>query len=202
MYGDGEYDIAGFVVGVVDKKKIIDGSTIQPGDVVLGLGASGVHSNGFSLVRRLLLEQKGYKLDQHIEELGGPLGHVLLEPTKIYVKTILKMIETIGVKGMAHITGGGFLENIPRVLPAGVNVEIEYGSWPILPIFELMQRDGGISNNDMFRTFNMGIGMVIIVPAEQADEALRIANECGEKAYRLGIVTGGDRVVTFQGADV
>ncbi len=202
MYSDGEYDIAGFVVGVVDKKKIIDGSTIQPGDVVLGLGSSGVHSNGFSLVRRLLLEQKGYKLDQHIEELGGTLGHVLLEPTKIYVKTILKLIETIGVKGMAHITGGGFLENIPRVLPAGVNVEIEYGSWPILPIFELMQRDGGISNNDMFRTFNMGIGMVIIVPAEHADEALRIANECGEKAYRLGIVTEGDRVVTFQGADV
>ncbi len=202
MYSDGEYDIAGFVVGVVDKKKIIDGSTIQPGDVVLGLGSSGVHSNGFSLVRRLLLEQKGYKLDQHIEELGGTLGHVLLEPTKIYVKTILKLIETIGVKGMAHITGGGFLENIPRVLPAGVNVEIEYGSWPILPIFELMQRDGGISNNDMFRTFNMGIGMVIIVPAEHADEALRIANECGEKAYCLGIVTEGDRVVTFQGADV
>ena len=202
MYSDGEYDIAGFVVGVVDKKKIIDGSTIQPGDVVLGLGSSGVHSNGFSLVRRLLLEQKGYKLDQHLEELGGQLGHVLLEPTKIYVKTILKMIETVGVKGMAHITGGGFLENIPRVLPAGVNVEIEYGSWPILPIFELMQRDGGISNNDMFRTFNMGIGMVIIVPAEQADEALRIANEFGEKAYRLGIVTEGDRVVTFQGADV
>lgn len=202
MYGSGEYDIAGFTVGIVDRKKIINGSTISPGDAVLGLASSGVHSNGFSLVRKLLLEHKGYKLQDHVEELGGILGNVLLEPTKIYVKSILAMLDQIKIKGMAHITGGGFIENIPRVLPAGVNVEIEYGSWPIHPIFSLMQREGDISNNDLFRTFNMGIGMVVIVPAEQAEEALKIAAELGEKAYGIGTVTSGQQVVTFKGAIV
>ncbi|WP_135557390.1 phosphoribosylformylglycinamidine cyclo-ligase [Paenibacillus cymbidii] len=203
MYADGEYDIAGFTVGIVDKKKIIDGRSIRPGDAVLGLASSGVHSNGFSLVRRLLLEQKGYKLDRHIEALGErTLGEVLLEPTRLYVKSVLALIDKVQVKGMAHITGGGFLENIPRVLPAGVNVQIDYGSWPILPIFELMQKDGNISNNDMFRTFNMGIGMVVIVPAEQAEEALALASSLGEQAYRIGTVTEGEQVVTFNGAVV
>ncbi|MBO9606137.1 MAG: phosphoribosylformylglycinamidine cyclo-ligase [Paenibacillaceae bacterium] len=203
MYADGEYDIAGFTVGIVDKKKIIDGRSIRPGDAVLGLASSGVHSNGFSLVRRLLLEQKGYKLDQRIEALGErTLGEVLLEPTRLYVKSVLALIDKVQVKGMAHITGGGFLENIPRVLPAGVNVQIDYGSWPILPIFELMQKDGSISNNDMFRTFNMGIGMVVIVPAEQAEEALALASSLGEQAYRIGNVTEGEQVVTFNGAVV
>ncbi|NOU99546.1 phosphoribosylformylglycinamidine cyclo-ligase [Paenibacillus planticolens] len=202
MYADGEYDIAGFTVGIVDKKKIIDGTTIRPGDVVLGLASSGVHSNGFSLVRRLLLEEKGYTLQGHVEELGDKLGNVLLEPTKLYVKPILAMLEDMAIKGMAHITGGGFIENIPRVLPDGVNVEIQYGSWPILPIFSLMQREGGISNNDMFRTFNMGIGMVIIVNADDAEKAIAAAEAQGEKVYRLGVVTEGERAVTFQGAVV
>lgn len=203
MYADGEYDIAGFTVGIADRAKIIDGSTIQPGDAVIGLASSGVHSNGFSLVRKLLLEQHGYKLTDELPELGGQtLGAALLEPTKIYVKTALKLIESVNVKGMAHITGGGFIENIPRMLPANVNVNIEYGSWPVLPIFALMQSKGGISHRDMFTTFNMGIGMVVVVPAGQADEALRIAGECGEKAYRLGSVTPGGKAVTFTGADV
>jgi phosphoribosylformylglycinamidine cyclo-ligase len=202
MYAQGEYDIAGFTVGIVDKKKIIDGTTIRPGDVVLGLASSGVHSNGFSLVRRLLLEEKGYTLQGHVEELGDKLGNVLLEPTKLYVKPILAMLEDVAIKGMAHITGGGFIENIPRVLPDGVNVDIQYGSWPILPIFSLMQREGGITNNDMFRTFNMGIGMVIIVNADDADKAVAAAEAQGEKVYRLGVVTEGERVVTFQGAEV
>ncbi|GIP18978.1 phosphoribosylformylglycinamidine cyclo-ligase [Paenibacillus montaniterrae] len=203
MYSEEEYDIAGFTVGIVDRKKMIDGSTIAAGDAVLGFASSGIHSNGFSLVRKLLLEQAGYSLQDELAELdGAKLGDVLLEPTKIYVKSALKLIEQVNVKGMAHITGGGFIENIPRVLPEGVNVEIAYGSWPILPIFNLMQQKGSISNRDMFTTFNMGIGLVVIVPAEQADEALRIANELGEKAYRIGTVTEGDRIVTFTGAEV
>ncbi|XEC95633.1 phosphoribosylformylglycinamidine cyclo-ligase [Paenibacillus tarimensis] len=203
MYSEDEYDIAGFTVGVVDKKKIIDGSAIAPGDAVIGLASSGVHSNGFSLVRKLLLEQSGYALTDTLPELGGArLGDVLLEPTKLYVKPALKLIDRVTVKGMAHITGGGFIENIPRVLPEGVNVEIHHGSWPILPIFQLMQQKGGVSNRDMFTTFNMGIGLVVIVPEAQAEEALRTAAELGEQAYRIGTVTAGSRVVTFTGADV
>ncbi|WP_152397472.1 phosphoribosylformylglycinamidine cyclo-ligase [Paenibacillus guangzhouensis] len=203
MYAEGEYDIAGFTVGIVDKKKIIDGSTIAPGDVVLGLASSGVHSNGFSLVRKLLLEKHGYQLTDALPELGGAtLGLTLLEPTKLYVKPILKLIEEVQVKGMAHITGGGFIENIPRMLPSNVNVNIEYGTWPILPIFQLMQQKGEITNRDMFTTFNMGIGMVIVVPADQADQAVAVLNVQGEQVYRLGSVTEGERVVTFTGADV
>lgn len=139
MYSEGEYDIAGFTVGIVDKSKIINGSSIAPGDTVIGLASSGVHSNGFSLVRKLLLEQQGYDLHDEIEGLNGKLGDVLLEPTKIYVKSVLALLDKVKVKGMAHITGGGFIENIPRVLPDHVNVDIEYGTWPILPIFQLMQ---------------------------------------------------------------
>lgn len=202
MYSEGEYDIAGFTVGIVDKKKIIDGKTIRPGDVVLGLASSGVHSNGFSLVRKLLLEEKGYGLQDQVDALGGRLGDVLLAPTKIYVKPVLAVLEQVAIKGMAHITGGGFLENIPRVLPEGVNVAVDYGSWPILPIFELMQREGGISNNDMFRTFNMGIGMVVIVAEEDAAKAIQLFEQHGEKAYTLGHVTAGERIVTFNGAVV
>jgi phosphoribosylformylglycinamidine cyclo-ligase len=203
MYAEGEYDIAGFTVGIVDKKKIVDGRSIAAGDVVLGLASSGVHSNGFSLVRRLLLEQMGCKLTDRLEQLGDKvLGDVLLAPTKIYVKPLLKLLESVAVKGMAHITGGGFLENIPRVLPDGVNVEIDYGSWPIQPIFRLLQEAGSVSNNDMFRTFNMGIGMVAVVAEADADAAVRLLQEQGEEVYRLGRVTAGDRSVTFQGAVV
>jgi phosphoribosylformylglycinamidine cyclo-ligase len=203
MYEEGEYDIAGFTVGIVDKKNIIDGSTIQAGDAVIGLASSGIHSNGFSLVRKLLLERSGYSLEQTLPELDGKkLGDVVLEPTRIYVKSALELIKRVQVKGMAHITGGGFIENIPRVLPEGVNVNIEYGSWPIQPIFKLMQDKGSISHRDMFTTFNMGIGMVIVVPPDQAEAALAIARELGEEAYRIGTVTEGSRIVTFTGADV
>lgn len=203
MYGGDEYDIAGFAVGIVDKKKMIDGRTIAPGDAVIGLASSGVHSNGFSLVRKLLLEQQGYSLQDALPELGGAkLGDVLLEPTKLYVKPVLKLIDSVQVKGLAHITGGGFLENIPRVLPEGVNVEIAYGSWPILPIFELMQAKGGISHRDMFTTFNMGIGMVAVVPADEAGKALETLAALNVEAYRIGTVTEGSRAVTFTGAEV
>ncbi|MCC3376438.1 phosphoribosylformylglycinamidine cyclo-ligase [Cohnella sp. REN36] len=203
MYQDGEYDIAGFTVGIVDKPKAIDGSSIAPGDAVIGLGSSGVHSNGFSLVRRLLLEQQGYGLADKLPELEGKtLGEVLIEPTRIYVKSVLKLLEHVRVKGMAHITGGGFIENIPRVLPEGVNVDIERGSWPVQPVFGLMQRDGSISDRDMYTTFNMGIGMVLVVPAEQAEQALALAKENGEAAYLIGRVTEGSRIVTFGGVEL
>lgn len=202
MYSDGEYDIAGFTVGIVDKSKIINGSSIAPGDTVIGLASSGVHSNGFSLVRKLLLEQQGYDLHDEIEGLNGKLGDVLLEPTKIYVKSVLALLEKVKVKGMAHITGGGFIENIPRVLPDHVNVDIEYGSWPILPIFQLMQEKGSISNKDMFTTFNMGIGLVIVVGQKDAQTALNVLKEQGEDAYVIGKVTEGSSIVTFTGAEV
>jgi len=205
MYGADEYDIAGFAVGVVDRKELIDGSRIRPGDAVIGLASSGVHSNGYSLVRKLLLEQHGYQLTDVVPGLsedGRTLGEVLLTPTRIYVKPVLALKERVELKGLSHITGGGFIENIPRVLPDDVDVEIEYGSWPILPIFRHLQELGAISNRDMFTTFNMGIGMVMIVPAEQADETLAAARELGETAYRIGTVVPGSRKVTFKGADV
>ncbi|MCI1775969.1 MULTISPECIES: phosphoribosylformylglycinamidine cyclo-ligase [Paenibacillus] len=202
MYSEGEYDIAGFTVGIVDKSKMINGSNIAAGDTVIGLASSGVHSNGFSLVRKLLLEDAGYSLQQELPELGGRLGDVLLAPTKIYVKPLLGLLKEIEVKGMAHITGGGFIENIPRMLPDGVNVDIEYGAWPILPIFKLMQDKGSISNKDMFTTFNMGIGMVLVVKEQDADGALQFLRSAGEEAYVIGRVTEGERIVTFTGAEV
>ncbi|GIO98256.1 phosphoribosylformylglycinamidine cyclo-ligase [Paenibacillus lautus] len=202
MYSEGEYDIAGFTVGIVDKSKMINGSNIAAGDTVIGLASSGVHSNGFSLVRKLLLEDAGYSLQQELPELGGRLGDVLLAPTKIYVKPLLGLLKEIEVKGMAHITGGGFIENIPRMLPDGVNVDIEYGSWPILPIFKLMQEKGNISNKDMFTTFNMGIGMVLVVKEQDADGVLQYLRSAGEEAYVIGRVTEGERLVTFTGDEV
>lgn len=202
MYTDGEYDIAGFAVGIVDRSKLIDGSKIKDGDVILGLASSGVHSNGFSLVRKLLLETKGYKLDQQFEELGGTLGETLLTPTRLYVKQILNVMNEIEIKGLVHITGGGFTENIPRVLPANVNAHIVGGTWPILPIFQLMQRDGNITDSDMFKTFNMGIGMVVIVDAADAEKTKAAFEAQGEAVYTLGRVTEGDRRVTYEGIDI
>ncbi|MEK3738751.1 MULTISPECIES: phosphoribosylformylglycinamidine cyclo-ligase [Paenibacillus] len=202
MYSAGEYDIAGFTVGVADKAKLVTGANIAAGDTVIGLASSGVHSNGFSLVRKLLLEQEGYGLNDVLPELGAPLADVLLAPTKIYVKPLLALLEQLPVKGMAHITGGGFIENIPRVLPDNVDVEINYGSWPILPIFGLMQDKGNVSNRDMFTTFNMGIGLVLVVSAADGERALELLKASGEEAYIIGKVTEGERKVTFTGAEV
>lgn len=205
MYGADEYDIAGFAVGVADKKDLIDGSRIQPGDAIIGLASSGIHSNGFSLVRKLLLEKQGYALADHVPgvcEAGQSLGELLLTPTKIYVKPLLTLKQSFTIGGLSHITGGGFIENIPRVLPEGVNAEIEYGSWPVPPIFHHMQEIGSLSLRDMFTTFNMGIGMVVILPAEQADAAITQAAAMGEHAFRIGTITPGERQVTFKGANV
>jgi phosphoribosylformylglycinamidine cyclo-ligase len=199
MYSEGEYDIAGFTVGVVDEKNLIDGSRVQPGDVLVGIRASGLHSNGFSLVRKVLLADRAMSLHEHVDELGKTLGEELLTPTRIYVKTILALLAKYDVKAIAHITGGGFTENIPRVLPAGVQAEIECGSWPVHPIFELVRELGGVSMADMFRTFNMGIGMVLAVSADQAGAVMQTLAELNEEAYLIGRVSAGESGVVYGG---
>jgi len=195
MYGSDEYDIAGFAVGVVEEDKLIDGRRIQAGDRLIGLASSGLHSNGFSLVRRLFLEQAGYDLRQPVAELGGrELGEVLLTPTRIYVKSVLRLLERHDIKGMAHITGGGFLENIPRILPAGLGARIELGRWPIPPVFTMLQRLGELTLTECYRTFNMGIGLVLAVAPEEVDAVLTAARESGEEAYVIGQVVPGQGV--------
>lgn len=199
MYAEGEYDIAGFTVGVVDEPKIIDGKSVVPGDVLIGIRSSGVHSNGFSLVRKVLLADHKMSLGQHVDALGKTLGEELLTPTKIYVKPILKLLERYEVKAMAHITGGGFTENIPRVLPAGTQAEIDYGSWPIPPIFSLVEELGKVARQEMFRTFNMGIGMVLAVKNEDAVPIIQELEQMGEQAYLIGRISQGDQGVVYGG---
>lgn len=203
MYGEGEYDIAGFAVGVVDRSKMIDGGRIAAGDVIIGLSSSGIHSNGYSLVRRVLVDSGKYKLDERVEALGGAeLGGVLLTPTRIYVKSVLSLLRSgVDVRGMAHITGGGFIENIPRVLPADTNAHIRLGSWTMPPIFGLLRSEGGLTHDDCYRTFNMGIGYIVVVPADEAANAIRLLNEAGEQAVQIGVVTEGNGVVTFEGTE-
>src|SRR5687767_12789187 len=162
FYPPGEYDLAGFIVGVVDKAKVLDGKSIEPGDVVLGIPSNGLQTNGYSLARKLFFEVGGYKVDDFVEELGTTVGEALLATHQSYLPQIGPLLDTGLIKGLAHITGGGFLENIPRILPEGVSVEIKRGSWPQLPIFGLMQGLGNILETEMFRTFNMGIGMILI----------------------------------------
>ncbi len=196
MMPEDEYDIAGYATGIVDKKKIIDNTTIKPGDAIIGISSSGVHSNGFSLVRKVfnLNEQK---LKALIPELGKSLGDTLLSPTKIYVKSVLNLIEKLPVKGISHITGGGFYENIPRMLPDGISAKIKQGSFPVPPIFSLIQKEGNISEHDMYNTFNMGIGMAIVVDAENADKAVEILRSTGEDAYIIGSTVEGTVGVLF-----
>ena len=196
FYPVNEYDLAGFSVGVVDKDKIIDNSKIIEGDVVIALPSSGVHSNGFSLVRKVfnLNEQK---LKALIPELGKSLGETLLTPTKIYVKSVLNLIEQIPVKGISHITGGGFYENIPRMLPDGISAKIKQGSFPVPPIFELIQKEGNITEHDMYNTFNMGIGMAIVVDQENAEKAVEILRSTGEDAFVIGSTVEGTVGVLF-----
>ena len=191
-----EYDVAGFSVGLADKPKMIDGSKLTPGDVLLGLRSSGVHSNGFSLVRKIF-EINEDTINNTYPELDKPLGEALLTPTKIYVKPILALMEQVGVKAVSHITGGGFYENIPRMLKDGLSAKITKDAIPVLPIFKLMQRVGGISEHDMFNTFNMGVGMVVAVSKDEADKALEILKANGEDAVVLGEVIEGSEGVVF-----
>jgi phosphoribosylformylglycinamidine cyclo-ligase len=168
FYGPEEYDIAGFAVGIVERDKIIDGGSIIPGDVLIGLPSSGLHSNGYSLARKVLLELAGFGADTYIEELGQTVGEAMLQPTRIYVRAVLPLLERFEIKGLAHITGGGLTENVPRILPAGTRAEIRLGSWPVPAVFDLIKARGAVADSEMLRTFNMGIGMVIIVSADQA----------------------------------
>lgn len=191
-----DYDIAGYSTGVVDKSKIITGETVGEGDVIIGLMSSGVHSNGFSLVRRVFDITTREALMQPLPGTSETLGDVLLTPTVIYVKPMLELIEKVAVKVVSHITGGGFYENIPRVLPEGYSARITKNSYDIPPIFKALQQTGNISERDMYNTFNMGIGMVCVVGREEADRAVGLLGECGAVAYCIGdIVKGGDGVV-------
>lgn len=191
FYPENEYDIAGFAVGIVDRKKIIDGKTIQEGDTLIGLASSGLHSNGFSLVRKLLNLSED-KMQKKIESLGTTLGEELLTPTRIYVKTILQLIKQFQIKGISNITGGGFIENIPRMIPEGLRVKINLGTWPVLPIFTLLQSLGDISVSSIYNTFNMGIGMVMAVDPQIAGDVVKALEVLGEKAYIIGEVIKGE----------
>jgi len=188
FYPPGEYDLAGFAVGIVDKKKIIDGKNIQEGNRIIGLASSGLHSNGFSLVRKVLLENKKYQMSDKIGGLQNTLGEELLKPTKIYVKEILDLLKKFDILGIAHITGGGLIENIPRILPEGLSVEIDASSWQRPPVFSLIQKDGNIAKQEMYRTFNMGIGMVLIVPESESEKMLVELESMNCESYIMGQV--------------
>lgn len=194
MYSDGEYDIAGFTVGVVEKSKLIDGTKVRVGDALVGIASSGVHSNGFSLVRKVVADN-GFDLHKSYPELSDKLlGEVLLTPTRIYVKQVLDVIQNCDVHGISHITGGGFDENIPRILSEGQGIRIEAGSWEILPVFRFLEQYGKIPHREMFNIFNMGIGMVIALDAAQAQQAIDILAKHGERASVIGCVTAGEGV--------
>lgn len=186
MYADGEYDLAGFAVGVVEKAKIVDGKTIKPGDAIIGLASTGLHSNGYSLARRVLFDQAKLTVGSRLPELDGLLGEVLLTPTRIYAKQILSLIQECPIKGIAHITGGGITENLPRVFPEGVVAKISRKAWPVPPIFEVMSRLGNVSREEMYRVFNMGIGLILVVPPDSVGAVLARAAVLGDRGWRIG----------------
>ena len=195
-----EYDLGGFSVGIVEKSKITDGEKASEGNVLIGIASSGVHSNGYSLVRNVFglnkSDRKATKiLNTYSDELGKTIGEELLTPTRIYVKPLLKLIEEVGINTVSHITGGGFIENVPRMLPDGLKAVITKGSWEILPIFGLMQKKANIPERDMYNTFNMGLGMVVAVDADKADTAVKCLEEAGEKAYIIGTLEKGEKGV-------
>ena len=194
MMPEDEYDLAGFSVGLVDRAKIVDGSRLQKGDAIIGLESSGVHSNGFSLVRKVFdISEK--TIGRHVDELGKTLGEVLLTPTKLYVKPMLELMGKCDVKAVSHVTGGGFYENIPRMMKDGLTAKIDRAAVPVLPIFDLIAKAGNVPERDMFNTFNMGVGLCMAVSKETADAAIRALNEAGEKAFVLGEVVEGDEGV-------
>lgn len=197
FYPEDEYDLAGFAVGVVDKDKILDNTTMKEGDVIIGLPSSGVHSNGFSLVRKVF-DIENADIKTPLEALGGKsLGEALLEPTKIYVKPILALLEEVNVSAISHITGGGFYENIPRSIPEGMCAKIDKSAVRVLPIFKLLQETGNISEHDMFNTYNMGVGMSVVVSAAEADKALEILKANGEDAYVIGTIEKGEEKIVL-----
>jgi phosphoribosylformylglycinamidine cyclo-ligase len=195
FYGEGEYDIAGFIVGVVDRTKIIDGKTIAPGDVLLALPSAGLHTNGYSLARKLFFEIAGYEVNTHLPELGMTTGEALLQPHVSYLRPLDGLLDRGVIKGLAHITGGGLTDNIPRILPEATSARIEKGSWPVLPIFELFRRLGNVSDSEMYRTFNMGVGMVIVCSPGDAETIKTHFRERGDSCYEIGNVVEGSREV-------
>ncbi len=197
FYPEDEYDLAGFAVGIVDEKNLITGEQIRPGDALIGIASSGVHSNGFSLVRKVF-EMTKENLNTYYDELGRTLGEALIEPTKIYVKALKSIKEAgITIKGCSHITGGGFYENIPRMLPEGVNAQIKKDSYPILPIFRLLQKTGNLEEKMMYNTYNMGLGMVLAVEKEDTAKVMEAVRAAGETPYHIGEIFAGEKGVTL-----
>jgi phosphoribosylformylglycinamidine cyclo-ligase len=197
FYGDGEYDLAGFIVGAVERERIINGKTVEVGDVILGLASNGLHTNGYSLARKLLLEVGKYTLDSYVNELKGKVGNELLRTHKSYWPSIKRLVDGECVSAMAHITGGGITENLPRVLPRGVAAVIEMGSWQVPPIFEHLQQLGNVPQEEMLRTFNMGLGMLLVVPSKKFKKAQTVLERAGEKAFTVGRIVKGDRKVMY-----
>lgn len=195
FYGEGEYDLAGFSVGIVDRDEIIDGSKIKEGDAIIGLASSGLHSNGYSLARKVFFDAAKFDIDTHIPELGTTIGEELLKPTKIYVKAFDALKDKIDVHGMAHITGGGIVGNVPRIIRDGLTAVIKENSWPMLPIFNIIKRLGNVPDEDMKKTFNLGIGYVIVLPKENSDLSISVLKQYGFDAYHIGFIEkGGEKI--------
>lgn len=197
FYAEGEYDLVGSIVGIVDEKKIIDGSRIEPGDKLIGLPSNGLHTNGYSLARKVLLEKCGYSVDTRLDEIENSVGDELLRIHRCYAPTLLPILDRFSIKGLAHLTGGGFTDNIPRILPQGCSVRIELNTWDVPPIFTLLQREGEVPEEEMFRTFNMGIGMVAIVEKGTDRAVLGALKEKDEKCFVIGAVVKGKGRVEF-----
>ena len=197
FYADGEYDVAGFIVGVVDREQVIDGTRITEGDVVLGLPSVGLHTNGYSLARKLFLDVAGYSVATRLEAIGSTVGEALLAPHRSYLRALDGLLDSGQIKGLAHITGGGLTENIPRILPDETAVKIEKDSWPVLPVFKLMEELGNVAEGEMYRTFNMGIGLVIVCSRADGDAIKAHMQQRGEQCYEIGQVARGRHEVTI-----
>ena len=198
FYADGEYDIAGFIVGAVEKSKVIDGRAVVPGDVLIAVPSAGLHTNGYSLARRVFFELAGWKPDTYVSELGTTIGEALLAPHRSYLNLVRPLIERDWVKGLAHITGGGLTENLPRTLPDGCAADIDLQAWTIPPIFQLLQKHGAIARDEMFRAFNMGVGLVIVCTSRDAERVINTLMRGGEpNAFRIGFVVSGERSVRY-----
>jgi len=197
FYPEGEYDLAGFIVGVVERNRIITGKSVEPGDIILGLPSTGLHTNGYSLARKLLFEVADYEPETYVNEIKGKVGNELMQTHRSYWSIVKKLIAADCVSAMAHITGGGITENLPRVLPRGTAAAIEYDSWPVLPIFTHMQKLGNVPQDEMMRTFNMGLGMLLVIPSKKFKKAESVLNRAGEKYYAVGRITKGERKVSY-----
>jgi phosphoribosylformylglycinamidine cyclo-ligase len=197
FYADGEYDLAGFIVGIVEREKVLTGAKVEAGDILIGLPSTGLHTNGYSLARKLFFEVAGYKPEKYVNEIKDKAGNALMKTHKSYWPVIRRLIEADVVSAMAHITGGGITDNLPRVLPKGLGAVVEMGRWPVLPIFTHLQKLGNVPQDEMMRTFNMGIGMILVVPAAKFKRAESIIDRSGEKGYIIGRIVKGDRKVVY-----